>query len=84
MRLIDADVVAKVLEPLRLIEAIRPDVLIKGGDYTEEQVVGAREVRTWGGRVELIPLVPEASTTRLIRKSAARTSPQTMAKVLSA
>ena len=48
--------------PLRLIEAIRPDVLVKGGDYTEEMVVGAAEVRAWGGRVELIPLVEGVST----------------------
>ena len=57
--------------PLKLIEAIRPDVLVKGGDYTQDNVVGAREVRAWGGRVELIPLVEGASTTRLIAKSAA-------------
>ena len=57
--------------PLKLIEAIRPDVLVKGGDYTEDKIVGAREVRAWGGRVELIPLVEGVSTTRLIAKSAA-------------
>jgi len=54
---------------LKLIEAIRPDVLVKGGDYREEAVVGAREVRAWGGRVELIPLVEGISTTRLIAKA---------------
>ena len=58
------------ITPLKLIEAIRPDVLVKGGDYTEDNVAGAREVRAWGGRVELIPLVEGVSTTRLLAKSA--------------
>ena len=81
---VDAVVVFDEDTPLRLIEAIRPDVLVKGGDYTEDQVVGAREVRSWGGRVELIPLVPGTSTTRLISKSAAGLAPQTADKALSA
>ena len=38
-------------KPLRVLAAIRPDVLVKGGDYTEETVVGAEEVQSWGGRV---------------------------------
>ena len=69
---VDAVVVFEEDTPLRLIEATRPDVLVKGGDYTEEEVVGAREVRVWGGRVELIPLVPGTSTTRLISQSVGR------------
>ena len=68
---VDAVVLFDESTPLKLIEAIRPDVLVKGGDYTEENVVGAREVRAWGGRVELIPLVEGVSTTRLIAKSVA-------------
>jgi len=67
---VDAVVLFNESTPLKLIEAIRPDVLVKGGDYTQETVVGAREVRSWGGRVELIPLVEGVSTTRLIAKSA--------------
>jgi D-beta-D-heptose 7-phosphate kinase/D-beta-D-heptose 1-phosphate adenosyltransferase len=66
---VDAVVVFNESTPLKLIEAIRPDVLVKGGDYREEAVVGAREVRAWGGRVELIPLVDGISTTRLIAKA---------------
>jgi D-beta-D-heptose 7-phosphate kinase/D-beta-D-heptose 1-phosphate adenosyltransferase len=66
---VDAVVLFEEDTPLRLIEALRPDVLVKGGDYTEDAVIGAREVRAWGGRVELIPLVPGASTTRLIERS---------------
>jgi D-beta-D-heptose 7-phosphate kinase/D-beta-D-heptose 1-phosphate adenosyltransferase len=68
---VDAVVVFSEDNPLRLIEAIRPDVLVKGGDYTEEAVIGAREVRAWGGRVELIPLAGDVSTTRLIARSVA-------------
>ena len=63
---VDAVVVFGESTPLRLIEVIRPDVLVKGGDYTQQTVVGAREVQAWGGRVELIPLVGGISTTRLI------------------
>lgn len=68
---VDAVIVFEEDTPLRLIQAIRPDVLVKGGDYTEENVVGAREVRAWGGRVELVQMVADSSTTRLIVKSAA-------------
>jgi D-beta-D-heptose 7-phosphate kinase / D-beta-D-heptose 1-phosphate adenosyltransferase len=66
---VDAVAVFNESTPLTLIEAIRPDVLVKGGDYREDAVVGAREVRAWGGRVELIPLVEGISTTRLIAKA---------------
>ncbi len=68
---VDAVVLFDESTPLKLIEAIRPDVLVKGGDYTEDKIVGAREVRAWGGRVELMPLVEGVSTTRLMAKSAA-------------
>ncbi len=66
---VDAVVVFHESTPLKLIESIRPEVLVKGGDYREEAVVGAREVRAWGGRVELIPLVEGISTTRLIARA---------------
>ena len=51
--------------PLRLIEALRPDVLVKGGDYTVETIVGAAEVLGWGGAVRVLGFVPGKSTTRL-------------------
>ncbi len=76
---VDAVIVFNESTPLKLIEAIRPDVLVKGGDYCEEAVVGAREVRVWGGRVELIPLVEGISTTRLI----ARTGPKASSRLTS-
>jgi rfaE bifunctional protein nucleotidyltransferase chain/domain len=54
--------------PLNLINAIRPDVLVKGGDYTLEQVVGAKEVMSWGGRVVINPIVAGFSTTGILDK----------------
>jgi len=61
--------------PLVLIEAARPDVLIKGADYSREGVVGHQEVESWGGEVKLAPIVEGYSTTaaieRLTRREAA-------------
>ena len=54
--------------PLALIEAIKPDVLMKGADYTVETVVGAEFVQAYGGEVKLIPLVEGYSTTAAIAK----------------
>lgn len=51
-----------------LIEIIRPDVYVKGGDYTIATLPEAKIVRDYGGRVEFIDLVPERSTTRVIEK----------------
>ena len=54
--------------PLDLIREIRPDVLVKGADWTKAKIVGAKEVESWGGKVKQIPLVPGRSTTRMIEK----------------
>ena len=54
--------------PLALIQALHPDVLVKGADYEPSQIVGAAEVEGWGGRVVRIPLVPNRSTTDLVRR----------------
>ena len=54
--------------PLELVLACRPDVIVKGGDYTADTTVGAREVRSWGGRFESIPLLAGRSTSGLLRK----------------
>jgi D-beta-D-heptose 7-phosphate kinase/D-beta-D-heptose 1-phosphate adenosyltransferase len=54
--------------PLRLIESVVPDVLVKGGDYDRATVVGADFVEQHGGRLELIPLVPGESTTRMVER----------------
>jgi D-beta-D-heptose 7-phosphate kinase / D-beta-D-heptose 1-phosphate adenosyltransferase len=55
--------------PLAAIEAIRPDILVKGADYSEAQVVGGELVRSWGGRIVLAPIEPGHSTTDTIRRA---------------
>jgi len=52
--------------PLQLIQLLRPDVIVKGGDYSPDTVVGANEVRARGGDVVIIPLTPGHSTTSTI------------------
>jgi D-beta-D-heptose 7-phosphate kinase/D-beta-D-heptose 1-phosphate adenosyltransferase len=59
--------------PLALIEALRPEVLVKGGDYRPEEVVGRDVVEASGGRLVLIPLVEGKSTTEMVRRAADRT-----------
>jgi rfaE bifunctional protein nucleotidyltransferase chain/domain len=54
--------------PLDLILACHPDVLVKGGDWRPERIVGAAEVQGWGGKVHSIPFVHERSTTALLNK----------------
>jgi D-beta-D-heptose 7-phosphate kinase/D-beta-D-heptose 1-phosphate adenosyltransferase len=58
--------------PLELITAVRPDVLVKGGDYRPEDVVGRAEVEASGGRLVLIPLVEGHSTTTIVRRASER------------
>ena len=52
--------------PLETILQIRPDVLVKGSEYSEEDIVGAPEVESWGGRVVRVPMVPGWSTSQII------------------
>ncbi|MCE3000388.1 MAG: D-glycero-beta-D-manno-heptose 1-phosphate adenylyltransferase [Betaproteobacteria bacterium] len=54
--------------PLELILALKPDVLVKGGDWKPGAIVGAREVLGWGGAVHSIPFAHERSTTALLAK----------------
>lgn len=56
--------------PLNLITDLRPDVLIKGADYSKDQVVGAAEVEGWGGKVVLAQILPGHSTTATVKKLA--------------
>ena len=67
---VDAVVIFGEPTPLELIEGTRPDVLVKGGDYNTDTVVGAREVESWGGQVKIVPTVEGFSTSRLIAKGA--------------
>ena len=55
--------------PERLISLIKPDVLVKGGDYKEAEIVGARFVRKHGGDVKIIPFINECSSSRIINKA---------------
>ena len=54
--------------PLELIEYLKPHVLVKGGDWEEEDVVGRESVERWGGRVAIIPEIKGSSTTNIIEK----------------
>jgi D-beta-D-heptose 7-phosphate kinase/D-beta-D-heptose 1-phosphate adenosyltransferase len=65
--MVDCVVVFDQDTPLELIERLRPDVLVKGGDYAEDTIVGASQVRSWGGSVVVVPLTPGQSTTNIIR-----------------
>ncbi len=66
---VDHVVVFDAPTPLELILALRPDVLAKGADWAADAIIGADEVRSWGGRVERIRLVEGQSTTRLVQRS---------------
>jgi D-beta-D-heptose 7-phosphate kinase/D-beta-D-heptose 1-phosphate adenosyltransferase len=65
---VDAVILFDEDTPLNLIHAIKPEVIVKGDDYTEAQVVGGIEVKSWGGSVALIPLVQGRSTSNIIKK----------------
>ena len=57
------------LTPKKLIHAISPEVLVKGGDYKKSEIVGAKHVISSGGVVKIVPLTPGFSTTSIIEKS---------------
>lgn len=64
--MVDAVVIFEDDTPLELIKAIKPDVLVKGGDYTFDQIVGAKEVTENGGKVVINPIVEGFSTSGII------------------
>jgi D-beta-D-heptose 7-phosphate kinase/D-beta-D-heptose 1-phosphate adenosyltransferase len=66
--MVDAVVLFEQDTPLELILRLRPDMLVKGGDYDVSTVVGASEVQGWGGRVVIVPLTPGQSTTSIIQR----------------
>ncbi len=68
LQIVDAVVLFEEDTPLNLITALMPDVLVKGGDYTIEQVVGATEVMNSGGRVIINPILEGFSTTSMIEQ----------------
>jgi D-beta-D-heptose 7-phosphate kinase/D-beta-D-heptose 1-phosphate adenosyltransferase len=63
---VDAVAIFEEETPIELIQALRPDVLVKGGDYKAETVVGAELVKSYGGDIKIVPLVDGFSTTRII------------------
>jgi D-beta-D-heptose 7-phosphate kinase/D-beta-D-heptose 1-phosphate adenosyltransferase len=65
---VDAVVLFEQDTPLELIRALKPNVLVKGGDYTVETVVGHEDVLAYGGRVEIVPTVEGFSTTNIVKK----------------
>jgi len=65
MRDVDGVVVFDEETPVKIIEALKPDVLVKGGDYTPEKVVGREVVEKSGGRVHIVPLVEGKSSSTL-------------------
>jgi D-beta-D-heptose 7-phosphate kinase/D-beta-D-heptose 1-phosphate adenosyltransferase len=66
--LVDVVVVFEEDTPLQLIQTLLPDVLVKGGDYTIDTIVGAKEVIANGGKVIINPIVEGFSTTNIIEK----------------
>ena len=68
LTMVDAVVEFEQDTPLELITALHPDVLVKGGDYEADTIVGAREVRAWGGEVAIIPLTAGHSTTAVVER----------------
>lgn len=67
LTMVDGVVIFSEDTPRNLILSIKPDVLIKGGDYKIEDIAGAKEVLAWGGKVFLNPIVPGLSTTNIIK-----------------
>ncbi|AKD05564.1 hypothetical protein PKOR_06680 [Pontibacter korlensis] len=65
---IDAVVFFDEDTPLELIEAVQPDILVKGDDYAVEQIVGHEVVQARGGSVQTVPLVKGYSTTNIVKK----------------
>jgi D-beta-D-heptose 7-phosphate kinase/D-beta-D-heptose 1-phosphate adenosyltransferase len=66
--MVDAVVLFSEPTPLELILSIKPDVLVKGGDYKVEDIAGAKEILSWGGKVIINPIVEGFSTTSIINK----------------
>jgi len=68
MRDVDLVVVFDEDTPLEIIQELEPDVLVKGADYTADEVVGKSQVEAGGGRVVLVPLVPDRSSSRILSR----------------
>lgn len=69
LRCVDAVVLFDEDTPLELIKAVKPDYLVKGGDYQIENIVGYSEVKSWAGQVVTIPFLEGFSTTSIVEKA---------------
>jgi len=65
---VDAVVIFNELTPREIIAALLPDILVKGGDWPGDQIIGREEVEAAGGRVVSVPVVPGYSTTAILAK----------------
>ena len=68
LQVVDGVIVFSEGTPLELIKELKPDILVKGGDYTEDSVVGSDEVRNNGGSVKILPFRKGCGTTLLLKK----------------
>ncbi len=68
LEFIDFVTIFPEVTPLELINYLKPDIIIKGADWSEDKVVGGDNVKKWGGRVILIPFVEGKSTTNIVEK----------------
>jgi D-beta-D-heptose 7-phosphate kinase/D-beta-D-heptose 1-phosphate adenosyltransferase len=68
MEMVDYIVIFDEPDPYKLIAAIQPTVLVKGGDWSETEIIGADLVRQWGGRVDVIPYLKGFSTSEMIER----------------
>ena len=69
LSMVDIIIIFQEQTPLNLIKLIKPQLLVKGGDYLVDEIVGYKEVISWGGKVETIPLLEGYSTSSIIRRS---------------
>ena len=68
LEMVDLVVIFEEDTPLKLICELKPDILVKGGDYDFHSVVGASEVESWGGTVKIIPFLKGFGTSKLVEK----------------
>ena len=68
MEMVDLVVIFKEDTPLDLICELKPDILVKGGDYDSHSIIGANEIKSWGGSVKTIPFLKGYGTSKLVEK----------------
>jgi rfaE bifunctional protein nucleotidyltransferase chain/domain len=68
MEMVDLVVIFDEDTPLKLISELKPDILVKGGDYDLHSIVGVNEVEGWGGNVKIIPFLKGYGTSKLVEK----------------